>query len=599
MKKTTVLLLFLSYVLLAGHTSTSSYGASETSVNRTLNLSGQDFFTVENTIPNYVLNFSLTPEKTHSDQPFSIYINNHGDIKSPFVSHYRLTFTNYVDNDHPKNNGPKWRIAKNNPNTGVWNEMDFFPGSPVDLPLEQKTYDVSVLARHINPTGNQPLLYLAIKVNGLVITSLIDKTDPLLSGNIAFKANNAEIQVEDITIKPLPLKETITPSKVVVFGDSIAFGSDRSRQHTSSSVILQQLLGNGYEILNYGFPGEKVSTTLETKWHQGVLRLQQVIDTEKPEFIIIEEGTNNFNDPKLIDNLRAMVMYARREGVTPIITTLTPLYNGSILINVNEHIRTLAKEENIRLVDLWNLFSAPDACNEIPPSYQATSPRSLIDADAVHPTVAGAYKAGHAFNNTMQSLFENDYEAEWQGQTINGKTASGQISLLPGETTKVTVAMKNTGNLTWYKNGSKKIAFYVYRDAKWSWPQEYNSPQSPLFGTDFFASPSWGSSFDGKTAKAQAATLETETILPGEIAKFTFNLTVPTNAKPNSTWDNPQTPWDDTYYRSDFSLAAGPYWIHNKTNGDPYQIAHIWFGIHVNSTTTTKNSLAQNPTTNE
>lgn len=546
-----------------------------------LTLTPHELVLSQNSFQNYQLTFTLNVQEFDRNQPFSLYFNTSSDTTDPLYANYRLTYTNYSDPQNNKNHGPKWRIAKKKTDFNHWDELDFFPGSPFEQLQENTPYHIKIISHQIQlPTTT--LVYLSAQINNYLVCSIVDQTQPIVSGKVGFGTNNAKLVVSDITLESISFPEKPLLNKIVVFGDSIVFGNNLSRESTASSAILQKLLGETFTVLNFGFPGERTSGSLLTKWSEGRIRFQEIIDLERPEFIFIEEGTNNSTEPTVIEDLTAMVAYAKKCGVIPILSTLTPVYQGSNFADINQQIIALANKESLPLVDLWQEFTQPTRIQrDVQHPELVTHAQDLIESDLIHPTVDAQHKIGQNFYRTLMQYINTHYEAMWLKQTHTPLHKDITATLFSGQTATVEVQFKNTGHLAWFSIGPRQIALYVYRDHPWSWPQEYNLPTSLFYGTDYFAGEDWGSSIDGKIIQCRAAVLKEKQVLPGEVGSFVVNLTAPLTAKPNSFKDDPSTVFDERYYRSDFALATGPWWIHNYTNGDSQHIAHTWFAIQV------------------
>lgn len=175
---------------------------------------------------------------------------------------------------------------------------------------------------------------------------------------------------------------------------------------------------------------------------------------------------------------------------------------------------------------------------------------------------------------TQQSMDEQPqiypvgaFEAAWVGQRQGQDGAGTAIRIAPGGSEEVWAKFRNTGEAPWRNSGEQMVAFYIYKDPN-STPAVYNDPKSPLFGKSLFAASDWGPSSNGLVAGVRAAVLGEEVVAPGEVGTFTFRFAVPAGT-------------DTGLYREDLTLAVGPEWIANQTNGDPLGLAHIWFPIEV------------------
>lgn len=176
------------------------------------------------------------------------------------------------------------------------------------------------------------------------------------------------------------------------------------------------------------------------------------------------------------------------------------------------------------------------------------------------------------------------FEAKWISQTQG--TGSGENAphlLKPGESVTIEAVFQNTGDTTWYNDTTRDdyIGFYVYKDPLYSTPLSYNDPTNANYGSSYFFSTDWGPSFNQQTSYARAALLQESAVAPGELGHFLFSFHAPTDAVPNANQDDPSTLHSEYYYREDLTLAYGPNWMTNRTNGDPWKRAHVWFPLRV------------------
>lgn len=174
------------------------------------------------------------------------------------------------------------------------------------------------------------------------------------------------------------------------------------------------------------------------------------------------------------------------------------------------------------------------------------------------------------------------YEAQWVSQTQGTDPGLGNpIVMQSGETRTISVRFRNTGTATWYSLGEERVAFYVYRDVRYSTPTKYNVQGSAFFGQSLFQNSAWGPSADGTNPHARSAVLDQCSVAPGEEGTFYVTLYVPSDTTCNADGDLPDTVYNDYYYRDDYSLAYGPNWMKNPTNGDPMGVAHVWVPVRV------------------
>lgn len=197
--------------------------------------------------------------------------------------------------------------------------------------------------------------------------------------------------------------------------------------------------------------------------------------------------------------------------------------------------------------------------------------RRIFDASHTTPTATRTPTAVRTNTPTRSPTPQNTgFVAEWISQTTGSAGGNDPLILRHGTTINLEARFKNMGSATWFRDTERSdfVAFYIYKDLFYSTPQEYNDPADSNFGRSYFANSLWGRSFDGNTEFCRAALLQQEEIQPGEIGIFEFSFTAPPDATP-------------ALHREDLSLAHGPYWMSNPYNGDPADIAHVWFPIKI------------------
>ena len=473
-----------------------------------------------------------------------------------------------------------WYVSKHYPD-GKEEEF-FFPYSRVRTAL--KFGVPHKVTMQVYPLADRPDLSLYhITIDNLVIGSFIDYF-PKGQWIVRVRSNQATLGNVSLEVQKLSLPTSPVYDSILAFGDSITFGHQEQRDTDPYPAVLASFLGEKYSVINAGNPGEKTDDTYATRNQEGLLRFKALIDVFRPEYVLLFEGTNNVTDPGVLDDLRSMLSYAAGKGVVPIITTLPPLYTSKTTNAINASIRSLSIPKGGTLLDLEKAFLDRTAyANDLLEGSHISSPRALIALDGVHPVREAHYKMARLFERVLRSLFSRRYNATWlsQGAVKSTDQDADLIIVQPGNSTEVQVEFQNTGSRPWLSEGEQQVGLYVYRDPYWSTPPRYNESASPLFGTDFYASNGWGSSISGTVLKTRAASLSSAVVHPGEKARFTFLLSAGSAAKPHPSIDDPNTYYDDRYDRSDFSLAAGPDWINNTTNGDSLGIAHVWFKIQV------------------
>ncbi|PKV62952.1 GDSL-type esterase/lipase family protein [Pontibacter ramchanderi] len=185
--------------------------------------------------------------------------------------------------------------------------------------------------------------------------------------------------------------QSSTKLKVACIGNSVTYGYGlQNREQEAYPVQLQQHLGAGYEVANFGLSG----ATLLRKGHRPYTQTQQYRDaiTFRPDIAVIHLGLND-TDPRnwpnyrdefaadyyhLIDTLRAA-----NPRVRIVISRLTPIFSGHPRFKsgtrdwfwqIQERIPLIAQSRGVELIDLHTpLHRRPD-----------------LFPDNLHPTAEGA-----------------------------------------------------------------------------------------------------------------------------------------------------------------------------------------------------------------
>jgi lysophospholipase L1-like esterase len=201
----------------------------------------------------------------------------------------------------------------------------------------------------------------------------------------------------------------ISATSFLAFGNSITEGKTPSGELVKSyAENLRALLSARYAaqtivVVNAGCGGE--TTTAGGVCGGGVVRLPAVLDTVRPEVVLIEEGVNDLNGdnssaiPAMIGALRTMIRAATVRSVRVFLGTLLPQREGGsrasavhVIPDANEQIRLLAASEHIVLVDLYVGFGG--------------GPDPFIDVDGLHPTEPGYQKIAQLYFDAVRASLE-------------------------------------------------------------------------------------------------------------------------------------------------------------------------------------------------
>jgi lysophospholipase L1-like esterase len=158
---------------------------------------------------------------------------------------------------------------------------------------------------------------------------------------------------------------------VVAFGDSITFGTGADPRE-SYPAVLEQMIGR--RVVNAGVPGEVTA--------EGLSRLPQILDQEKPALLILCHGGNDtlrqLSRVQTADNIREMVRLARQRGVAVVLIAVPSL---GLSVSPALMYRDIAKELKIPLEEKTLSDILADGS---------------LKSDLIHPNAAGYRRLAEA-----------------------------------------------------------------------------------------------------------------------------------------------------------------------------------------------------------
>ena len=203
--------------------------------------------------------------------------------------------------------------------------------------------------------------------------------------------------------------QTIGKTKFMAFGDSI----------TEGAVSLAPLVMLGppdtypfklEQMLRLRYPTQEIIVSNQGKGgeqtNQGVLRLPGLLDTEKPEVVLLFEGINairTLSAARQEQYLQTMITDAQKRYSEVLLATVMPVAQDGKLQPAAEYM-TAIRALNTRIfqladrnglgnvVDLFALFDAN---------------MHLLGADGLHPTVEGQTRIAEAFRDEIVRRYDN------------------------------------------------------------------------------------------------------------------------------------------------------------------------------------------------
>lgn len=184
--------------------------------------------------------------------------------------------------------------------------------------------------------------------------------------------------------------------RVACIGDSITFGAGvENREQNNYPRVLGELLGNGFEVRNFGISG----TTLLSKTSYPYIKQKAWTDAKafQPHIVVIKLGTNDTKqhnwkyEAEFIDDFKALIKELSDLESKPKIFVCIPVpaYKGNFGIDDNR-IRTgvrpkveqLGKELKIPVIDLYTALS--DKANLFPDQIHPNAEGAKLIAKTVH-----------------------------------------------------------------------------------------------------------------------------------------------------------------------------------------------------------------------
>jgi lysophospholipase L1-like esterase len=193
----------------------------------------------------------------------------------------------------------------------------------------------------------------------------------------------------------------------MAFGDSLTEGKpSRLRAFDDFAGSYPSVL---YPLLTARYVAQTLTMSKQGKGGEftvdGVTRLNTLLASERPEVLLLMEGSNDLSGgaPSAIApalrNMEQMVVNAKASGAYVFLATIPPQVAGSssgrgyqIVPTYNDEIRRIATAQNVVLVDIFGALNASLSAN--------------MGADGLHCTTAGYQKMADTFYAATQARLE-------------------------------------------------------------------------------------------------------------------------------------------------------------------------------------------------
>jgi lysophospholipase L1-like esterase len=198
-------------------------------------------------------------------------------------------------------------------------------------------------------------------------------------------------------------------SRFVAFGDSITqgivspaptllmtLGTPQAYPGLLQTSMAERYTAQTIEVTNRGLAGEELVEGLE--------RLPDVLDEDRPEVLLLLEGINNLRNvptSQLASDYRSMVRTAQRRGVTVLPSLLLPISDEREAGRPGTQAGIRAFNEQIRRISLELGCGEPVDLHT-----PFLENRSLLGIDGLHPTEAGYVRMAEIFFEAIKGRWE-------------------------------------------------------------------------------------------------------------------------------------------------------------------------------------------------
>ena len=227
--------------------------------------------------------------------------------------------------------------------------------------------------------------------------------------------------------------------KVACVGNSVTYGAGIAERETMSYPSqLQQMLGGGYEVKNFGHSG----ATLLKKGHNPYWELNELEEAKgfNPDIVIIHLGLNDTdprNWPRYRDEFnqdyKQLIDTFKEKGAEVWICRLTPIFHSHPRFKsgtrdwfwqIQKEIERIAETSDVGLIDLHTpLYNRPDL---FPDALHPTAEGATILAKTIYTAISKEYRGLHLapiFSDNMV-LQRNKPLVFWGKGTPNTKVTT-------------------------------------------------------------------------------------------------------------------------------------------------------------------------------
>lgn len=183
-----------------------------------------------------------------------------------------------------------------------------------------------------------------------------------------------------------PALPTLPPdARVLAFGDSVTYGTGAAAGEDWPTLLAAR---TGWQVVNAGIPGDTAQAA--------AARIQPLLDTHRPQLVIIEIGGNDFlrrrSQRAVKEDIRSIVGAVKSAGAQAVLVAVPELSLFGLAASKASDAplyEDLAKEEGIALI--------PDVFSDI-------LSRPELTADKIHPNAHGYREMASAIHARLQQI---------------------------------------------------------------------------------------------------------------------------------------------------------------------------------------------------